>query len=44
MQGQPTLIEGPAEFAFQSICRVQSKVTDQIILVRRYAQQYRRFL
>lgn len=45
LNGEAQLVlRSPAEFAFQSICRVQSKVTDQTILVRRYAQQYRRFL
>lgn len=38
------VLRSPAEFAFQSICRVQCEVTDQTILVRRYAQKYRRFL
>jgi len=45
LNGEAQLVlRSPAEFAFQSICRVQCKVADQTILVRRCAQQYRRFL
>jgi hypothetical protein len=38
------VLRSAAELAFQTICRVQCTVTDQAIIVRRYAQEYRRFL
>lgn len=38
------VLRSTAELAFQPICRVQCKVTDQAIFVRRYTQEYRRFL
>jgi hypothetical protein len=38
------VLRSAAELAFQTICRIQCKVTDQAILIRRYTQKYRRFL
>tara|TARA_R100001129_G_scaffold158822_3_gene122714 strand:+ start:3207 stop:3614 length:408 start_codon:yes stop_codon:yes gene_type:complete len=44
LNGEAQLVlRPPAEFAFQTICRIQCEVTDQAILVRRYAQKRCRF-